>query len=166
MTRFNTPAEIIAAASELRRGNPVDTGLNIERYVRVQEEGATELDAAIVTFTQENGEGEVRTLGRYVGYSGGGAYEDGVFIIDAGADKESVVIQDPDAIEAHPDAAMFQWLTVECGRLFEVEGDGYVVSEAASELIDEEEVYMDDDFCGDLLAEVSEQWGLNLRFED
>lgn len=57
MTRFNTPAEIIAAAFKLRRGNPVDTGLKTERYVRVQEEGATELYAAIVTFTQENGEG-------------------------------------------------------------------------------------------------------------
>ena len=166
MTRFDTPAEITAAASALRHGNPVDTGLKTARYVRVRKEDAAELYAAIVTFMQENGEGEIRTLGRYVGYSGGGAYEEGVFIVDAGADDESVVIQDPDEIEAHPDAAVFQWLTVECGRLFEVESDGYLVSEAASELIDEEEVYMDDDFFGDLLAEVSEQWGLNLRFED
>jgi hypothetical protein len=168
MTKFAIPPSILRVAADIRQGHGVATDLIVHRYVRATDPGESALYAAIVMLDQRNTQGDVRTLGAYLGYAGGGSFQDGVFIVDANAPARVVVLIDDEEINASDDKLIFEWLMLECGRLYEYEDETYVLSVEALELLEGagySEVFMDEGFDGDLLAGVSEQWGMLLRFK-
>jgi hypothetical protein len=166
--KYNIPILSEDVISSIKIGNlPGGTGLDIKRYVRAGLDG--DLSSCVV-YIEEWDDGRVfcRVRGAYYGYAGGGVYDGGFFLIDFAEDRHQVF----DFAEAAEDvnSQLFDALMHECGRVYYEEDEVCKLTEYAIGLIgngDKVEdgfVYMDESFDGDSLSQVSELWGINLKF--
>ena len=103
------------------------------------------------------------------GYAGGGEYDGSFFLIGSEQDEHRVL----DFGEAEEDdhSELFNALMFECGRMYDEDDGTYKLTKYAKGLVkkgedtDDGVVYMDEDFDGDSLDRVSENWDISLRFE-
>lgn len=122
-----------------------------------------------VTYTvAQNNEGQTTLLGAFFGYIGGGDYSGGYFTIDIENDASQVLSYE-DA-ENSDDADVFEKLMGIAGSFCQDENPSELTKEGLNliklgEKIGGDRVFLDDDFDGDSLAEISENWEITLRFE-
>lgn len=140
---------------------------NIERFLLSDKK--KNILAIIVCTTMIQEFGNV-VLGAYSGYAGGGEYESGYFSIDI--ENASHEILDHSEIEDNEDVHIFEQLISVCGS-FSEDDDPSSFSKTGLSLLKKGEkhpnggkVFMDEEFDGDLLSEVSQEWKISLRFDD
>jgi hypothetical protein len=116
----------------------------------------------------ENPEGHSIVLGAYFGYIGGGEYDGGFFLIDFENSINKILSYDDASSSDYSE--IFDNLMGIAGSFCE-DSDSSSLSKKGKMLIKKAEksegdfVYMDEDFDGDMLAEISEIWQLTLKFE-
>jgi len=171
MTKFNTPKLSEAVIDGIRMGSLSEgTGLNVKRYVRTDSDG--NLNSCVIYIEEwDDAQTASRLRGACFGYAGGGEYETSFFLID-NEQGESRVLDFSEA-EEDENSELFDALLFECSRLYDEDDGEYRLTDFGESLIamghesDDEDgtVYMDEDFDGDSLDEVSSSWLINLRFE-
>jgi hypothetical protein len=116
----------------------------------------------------ENSEGDSLILGAYFGYIGGGEYDGGFFLIDFENSINKVISYDDASNSDYSE--IFDNLMGIAGGFCE-DSDSSSLSKKGRMLIKKAEkldgdfIYMDEDFDGDMLADISEIWQLTLKFE-
>ena len=107
-------------------------------------------------------------LGAFYGHAGGGAYDGGGFEIDR--DDWSIKILSYDDVEESGNTEIFNGLMTLCVTMTDNE-DSSVPSKEGKALLkkgqdaeDGGRVVLLNDFDGDALSDVSEQWNISLRF--
>lgn len=124
--------------------------------------------AAIAFSAINDPDGGVNLYGAYFGHIGSGDYDGGYFHIDVERDEHSLISYD-DA-ESSDQKDLLQNLMSICGE-FSNDEDPSECTEAANQLLENandeqgDKVFMDDDFDGDMLSEVSELWEIRILFE-
>ena len=142
----------------------------IARYVRTNEDGAL---ICAIAYSQEVvaawPSDSTRILGAYWGYAGGGVgYDGGFFVINGELDPE---VLDFEQAEQSDESEKFNSLMAEVSKLYMGDSDAATLSEDGQALIDsgtsdgDDKVYWDSNFQGEELGKVSQQWGINWRFE-
>ena len=142
----------------------------IARYVRTNEEGSL---ICAIAYSQEVisawPSDTTRILGAYWGYAGGGVgYDGGFFVIKGESDPE---VLDFEHAEQSDESEKFNSLMAEVSKLYMGDSDAATLSEGGQFLIDsgtsegDDKVYWDSNFLGENLGRVSQQWGINWRFE-
>ena len=167
--KFNTPVLSEKIIFGIKMGNLIGgTGLEIKRYLRADSDG--NLSSCVVYIEEWDDHKEsCRVRGACYGYAGGGVFEGSFFLIDFNKEQHQVL----DFSEADEDinSQLFNALMFECGRMYENEDENHRLTTYAENLLksgDEVEdgiVYLDNDFDGDSLSQVSQNWTINLRFE-
>lgn len=141
--------------------------MEIIRYLRVTSTG--NLYACVcLTGHRKEGSNSHQVLGAYYGYAGGGVYDAACFII--GDDHYSII--DFPVSDKNKKSKLFTSLILECSRMYEEHDGENKITEYAQSLIElgeecpegDDLVYMDSDFDGDMLDEISHNWSINLRF--
>ncbi len=142
-----------------------DDGVTLENtsfYLRGDSSGGF---SSTVAYCVKDG----RIFGAFYGYAGGGEYDGGFFSIDQESWETNVLGYDD--VEEDEDSQTFNALMVLCGETSDDE-DPSMLSEGGKTLLetgedteDGDRVVLINDFDGDLLSEVSEQWNISLRFE-
>lgn len=138
----------------------------MQRYIKA-DNGA--VNAVVVYAVQERGDDSLM-LGAYYGSVGGGELDGGYFRIDFEADEHTALsYDDMEALQEDSplDHEVLEGLMQKLWELVEEEDGDFQLTDAGREVFapDEDGVWMDAEFDGDALAEVSEQWAINLRFE-
>lgn len=144
-----------------------DSDVGLQRYLRADLEGNFKHCVCYVQKWIHNNDFIV--LGAYYGYVGGGEYDGGFFLIENGDFR----LLDFSEVEQDENSSIFEELIFECGRMYEeIDGEckltsyGQDLIEQSVEVDDGSEVvFMDADFDGDSLDEVSHAWAISLRFE-
>lgn len=144
-----------------------DSKKSMLRYVRQNEAG--EFLYGVVYSITVDPNGNSLLNGAYYGYAGGGEYDGGYFKIDFEAETHNVLSFD----EAESSEAFesLEPLMAECGSFYDNEDESYELTDYAKSLLSngiqdgDDVIYMDEDFDGDALSEISEQWVISLRFE-
>lgn len=137
------------------------------RYVRQNEAG--EFLYGVVYSITVDPNGNSLLNGAYYGYVGGGEYDGGYFKIDFEADTHNVLSFDE--AESSESFESLEPLMAECGSFYDNEDESYELTDYAKSLLSngiqdgDDVIYMDEDFDGDALSEISEQWVISLRFE-
>lgn len=109
----------------------------------------------------------VMYLGAYSGYAGGGVYEAGFFSI-CGSHFQ---VLDFDQVEQGPNSVVFNHLLEDCGRMYVEQDSEFKPSNLALSMLikgfknNDCIVYCDECFDFYLLAEVSHNWLISLRFD-
>ena len=142
----------------------------IARYVRTNDDGS--LICAIAYFQEVVAawpSDSTRILGAYWGYAGGGVgYDGGFFVINEESEPE---VLDFEQAEQSDESETFNSLMAEVSKLYMGDSDAATLSEDGQALIDsgtsdgDDKVYWDSNFQGEDLGKVSQQWGINWRFE-
>ena len=138
----------------------------MQRYIQA-DNGA--VNAVVVYAVQERGDVSL-ILGAYYGSVGGGELDGGYFRIDFEADEHTALsYDDMEALQEDSplDHEVLEGLMQKLWELVEEEDGDFQLTDAGRQVFapDEDGVWMDAEFDGDALAEVSEQWAINLRFE-
>jgi hypothetical protein len=146
---------------------PNGTGLDIKRFIESDSDG--NLSSAVIYIEEWDDEKNFcRLRGACYGYAGGGVYDGSFFIIDHENDDFRVL--DYSEMEEDENYEIFNALMFECGRMYEEIDGTYELTEYAASLLKigestrDGKVFMDDQFNGDSLSQVSEIWPINLRF--
>lgn len=142
------------------------------RYLRIDKN--TSAATASIVYEVTSFDEKNIIYGAYYGYTGGGVNDGGFFEINIEDDVNTHLdYSDIDELgETNP--ALKNKYEVLISKVWEViddsDGDDSItLNDFGKRLIaasDDKEVYMDGDFDGDLLAEISTQWKLTLKFED
>ena len=142
----------------------------IARYVRTNEDGS--LICAIAYFQEVVAawpSDTTRILGAYWGYAGGGVgYDGGFFVINGESEPE---VLDFEQANQSDESEKFNSLMAEVSKLYIGDSDAATLSEDGQALVDsgtsdgDDKVYWDSNFQGEALGKVSQQWGINWRFE-
>ena len=170
MTAFKTQELTQAVIDGIRMGSLEEgTGLDVKRYVRTVSDG--NFHSCVLYLEEWNDEKSAcRLRGACVGHAGGRVYETSFFTVDIEG-RESRVFDFSEA-EEDDHSELFNALLFECSRLYDEEDGGYRLTAVGESLIamgqeaDDEDgtIYMDEDFDGDSLDDVSGSWLINLRF--
>jgi hypothetical protein len=142
----------------------------IARYVRTNDDGSL---ICAIAYSQEVvaawPSDSTRILGAYWGYAGGGVgYDGGFFVINGELDPE---VLDFEQAEQSDESEKFNSLMAEVSKLYMGDSDAATLSEDGQALIDsstsdgDDRVYWDSNFQGEDLGKVSQQWGINWRFD-
>jgi len=144
------------------------TGLNVKSYIKTDSD--RNLSSCVVYIEEWNNEKTAcRVRGACYGYAGGGEYDGSFFLIDSEQDEHRVL--DFGEAEEDENSELFNALMFECGRMYDEDDGTYKLTKYAKGLVKKGEdtgdgvVYMDEDFDGDSLDRVSENWVISLRFE-
>ena len=136
------------------------------RYLRVRSDGT--FFAAIAYTALVDTDCAVNIYGAYFGYVGGAVYDGGYFHIDIEADVHDILSYD-DAESSEQKELLQEMISICCE--FRNDEDPSECTEAANQLLENandeqgDKVFMDDDFDGDILSEVSELWEIRILFE-
>lgn len=136
----------------------------ITRYLR--SDSSENFSTAIVYTVDET---DSTVYGAFYGYAGGGEYDGGFFKINSADDINQVLSYDE--AEESDKSELFNNLMKIC--------TGYCGEEESSELTEEshallstveadendEKIFCDDDFDGDIFSEISNMWCISLRFD-
>ena len=142
---------------------------NLEKYIRLNTESQT-VSASIVYVCHQEVSGIV-IYGAYYGYCGGGENDGGYFLIDIeNSETRALGYDDVDSMsEEHPVARdLLEYLMSQVWGVMDDKEGQLEPNESGKALlaVDGEDVYISDGFDGDILAGISEEWRLTLRFED
>jgi hypothetical protein len=167
-TKFNVPKLTEKIIQGIANGNlPNGTGLDIKRFIESDSDG--NFSSAVIYLEEWDDEKTTcRQRGACYGYAGGGEYDGSFFIIDHENDDNRVL--DYSEIEEDGNYQIFNALMFECGRMYEEIDGTYELTEYAASLLKigestrDGKVFMDDQFDGDSLSQVSEIWPINLKF--
>jgi hypothetical protein len=137
----------------------------VQRYIRANN-GAVN---AVIVYEFQERDGDSVVLGAYYGSVGGGERDGGYFRIAFEADEHTALsYDDVEALQEDSplDYELLEGLMRKLWELVEEDGDLQLTG-AGREVYspDEDGVWMDTEFDGDALSEVSEQWAISLRFE-
>lgn len=151
----------------------LDLSVPLKKYLKMGEKG--QVEACIIYLTVQEGSSE-RALGRFLGYSGGGASEEGWFVgrKDGYSSNWLIdeIITDFDIAKDNDLFFVFEWLHMEHAQLFDYDED-YLFSPRAIKLIDDDGegcpdgsiVYEDLGVDYSLLSSISKKWPLSLKFK-
>lgn len=168
-TQFITPVLSEKILFEIKMGSLTGgTGLEVKRYLRSDSDGNLSSCVVYIEEWDEHKE-SCRVRGACYGYAGGGVYEGSFFLIDF--NKEQHQVLDYAEAEEAENSQLFDALMFECGRMYENNDETYKLTTYAGDLlkfgseVEDGIVYLDNDFDGDSLSQVSQNWSINLRFE-
>lgn len=168
-TQFITPVLSEKIVFGIKMGNLTSgTGLEVKRYLRSDSDGNLSSCVVYIEEWDEHKE-SCRVRGACYGYAGGGVYEGSFFLIDF--NKEQHQVLDFAEAEEAENSQLFDALMFECGRMYENDDETHKLTTYAEDLlksgseVEDGIVYLDNDFDGDSLSQVSQNWSINLRFE-
>jgi hypothetical protein len=134
---------------------------NTSFYLKTDEDGG--FDSAVAYAVIEN-----LIFGAFYGYAGGGDYDGGFFKLDTDTDEFS--IRDYEQAEEDEFSNIYTDLMQLCGQVFNADDSSELTEDgvALNELGDDHEsggrVSLLNNFDGDLLAGISENWNISLKF--
>lgn len=146
--------------------NVTKGGLDVQRYIRADDDGVS----AIIVYTVQEREDKSIVLGAYYGSVGGGELDGGYFRIDSeGGEQLALSYDEMESLqeESPADHETLEKLMQKLWELVEDEEGDLQLTDIGRKVYfpDEDGVWMDAEFDGDALSEVSEQWAINTRFE-
>lgn len=136
------------------------------RYLRADEDGIFQY--AIVYSKFEKPSGGMMMIGAFNGYAGGGVYDGGYFSIDLGARLSQVLSYD-EADSSEYSEEFSKLMRLCCSFFKGVEYPAECTAKAwklleKGEDVDGHRLYMDAEFNGDWLSDVSQEWCISLGF--
>lgn len=107
-------------------------------------------------------------FGAYYGYTGGGEYDGGFFFIDSNINLQSLLSFND--VDANENCNIFYSLLFECSKMYSNKEGKYILTNYSKNLIKKGDktkdgiIFMDFDFDGDYLDNISQNWGISLKF--